>query len=228
MSIVIGIVTNKCALVASDGRLHSGAYYENDLRVKDSEVICDNFDKTFVLDNNKLIGVAAGTMKFDNKSIEEHLKELFQSEQYSPDTLIDSLCEGLKKRIENISPSEIAFAFRKLDLILINSSPGKKKDIKIQACRFYPNSDNSSIEIKKSEIFPKDGNVEWQLFGDDSSQKKINDFLETKIKKLTNINKKTLRSLLYKAIRRGIKASEQSKEGNNFNCGGKVFVKSIY
>lgn len=228
MSIIIGIVTDKCALVASDGRLHSGAYFENGIRTKDSKVIQDDFDKTFVLNGGKIIGAVAGTMKFEDKIIAEHLRELFENNACTPETLIDDLCEGIKKRLELISSAEIAFVFRKIDLILINSTSGEMKDLKVQARRFHPNSDNSAIEIEKFVISPKvQGHAAWQLFGDDTSQKAIHDFLATEIQKMTFIDEKGLRSLLYKAIRLGIKVSEKSKEGNDLNCGGKVFVKSI-
>jgi hypothetical protein len=228
MSIIIGIVTHNCALVACDGRISTGALFEKDKRIKDSKVIRDNFDKTFVLEDNKVIGVVAGTMSFESKSIGEHLKELYTSKQKLPETSIEDLCESLKGRLTQITSNEIAFTFRKLDLILITSVSGKHKNMKIQARRFYPNSDNTLIEIEKSEIYPKiQGQVAWQLYGDDSSQKTINKFLETEIQKISSLDEKALRSLLYKAIRLGIKESEKSKDGNYLNCGGKVFVKSI-
>jgi hypothetical protein len=228
MSIIIGIVTDTCALVASDGRLHSGAYYENDKRIKDSEVIQDDFDKTFVLNGGKIIGAVAGTMKFEDKIIAEHLVKLMANNTFTPETLVDVLCKGLREQFEQISSAEIAFAYRKLDLIIINSNSGEMKDMKIQARRLHPDSNNSSIEIERFEISPKvQGHAAWQIYGDDTSQREINDFLSTEIQKMTRIDEKGLRSLMYKAIRLGIKVSEKNNEGNDLNCGGKVFVKSI-
>jgi hypothetical protein len=49
--------------------------------------------------------------------------------------------------------------------------------------------------------------------------------LENETRKLNSINEKSLRSLLYKAIRVGIKSS--GKLGSNYSCGGKVFVTSM-
>lgn len=135
---------------------------------------------------------------------------------------------GLKERLEKIASDEIAFTFRKLDIILINSNSGKMKDLKIQARRFHPNKDNISIEIESCEISPKgQGNVSWQLYGDSASQDAIHKFLTMEIQKMAVINEKVLRNILYKAIKLGIRVSGKSKYGNHLNCGGKHFVKSI-
>ena len=228
MSIIIGIITNNCALGASDGRLHSGAYYEKGIRTKDSEIIQDDFDKTFVLQGTQAIGAVAGTMKIENKIIADHLEELLKDKIYTPETVIDCLTQGLKEKLEKISQDEIALEFRKLDLILINSISGEMKDLKIQARRFHPNSVNSSIEIERIEILPQmQGYAGWQLFGDDISQNAINEFLENELKKMTYFDEKKLRNLMYKAIRIGIKVSGKNEDGNDLNCGGKVFVKSL-
>jgi hypothetical protein len=228
MSIIIGIVTNACGLVASDGRLHSGAYYDKGKRVKNSVVVRDDFDKTFVSTHGKLIGAVAGTMRFCNMTIGEHLHELSRGKHFTAETSVTYLSHGLKEKLSQIPDYEIGFCFRKLDLLLVSYDSGLFRGFKIYSYRLFPNTDNTNIEMEAEEIFPKvKGHVAWKLFGDDASQKSINDFLKLEICNMSVVNEKHLRGLLYKAIRFGIRASEKNKDGTKSNCGGKVFVKSI-
>lgn len=96
MSIIIGFVTQHCAVVASDGRIINGAYYENGILTRVSQVESDKFDKTFILNEGSIIGAVAGTMKFQEKLISGHLEEIidqnFAGNMNSFDSISDSIC----------------------------------------------------------------------------------------------------------------------------------------
>jgi hypothetical protein len=216
-----------CALVASDGRLHSGAYYENGTIISNSKVIQDQYDKTFELVNGRLIGCVAGTMEFDGKKVGQHLLELL-IDMRKNESIVFDLCDGLKNKLEEVRSDEIAYCFRKVDLMLIHSVTGAKKDLKIYAIRFSPKNDLSSIEYEIKEVYPEiEGHVAWQLFGDDLSQKAVDCYLHNELKKMVEVTEQGLRSLMYKAVRLGIKESGVFSQGVDKSCGGKVFVKSI-
>jgi hypothetical protein len=51
--------------------------------------------------------------------------------------------------------------------------------------------------------------------------------LHNEIKKMVEVTEQGLRSLMYKAVRLGIKESGVFSQGVDKSCGGKVFVKSI-
>ena len=228
MSIIIGIISETCALVASDGRIFSGATFVNGIRTNDAIISNEEFDKTFKLNDGRIIGCVSGLMKFQDKTIEEHLQEIINNNTDSSNLLIDVITKSLKVKIENISSIEVGFSFRKIDLILImNSDIGALNDLKLYAIRIKPNSINNAIEFEKVDLVPQLGQVTWQLFGDTEAQKIIVSFLNDQIKQLKLIDEKPLRSLLYKAIRLGIKYSLSHPDGYEQSCGGKVFVKSL-
>jgi len=231
MSIIIGFVTSNCGLVSSDGRLTSGAFPDNGLVVKKAIPINDEFDKTFTLKNGTIIGAVAGTMEFQGRKIAIHLEEILTNEckvNTSVEDTLNCLKTHLKNRMEKIPENEILFPFRSIDLILIASPTGSQDNFKIYNSRFKPNSNNTSILIENEVISPgKKNNVYWKLFGDDSSQTAVDNFLKIEISKISKVNEQTLRSLSYKAVRHGIKNSTKHVNGDDLSCGGKPFVRSI-
>lgn len=230
MTIIVGFVTKSSAVVASDGRISSSAYYEGEILQRKSIVKSDKFDKTFSLKNGKIIGAVSGTMSFLGKKTSEHIASLveeYDTVPYSLHELAEYVCEGIKTGLENVSNDEILFRFRSIDLILIGSKSDSDSTYQIKSCRIKPNDTNTSIDYNIDTIDPvKDDHAYWQLFGDDTSQSIVNTFLKNEIGLLKKRNEKTLRSISYKAIRLGIKKSTISKSGDHQTCGGKVFVKN--
>ncbi len=230
MTIIIGFVTKSSAVVASDGRISSGVYYEGEILQKKSEVISDEFDKTFSLKNGKLIGAVSGLISFQGKKNSEHIASLveeYDSVPYSLDELAEYVCEGIKTSLLKVSNDEILFRFRSIDLILVGSISDSKSTYQIKSCRLKPNDTNTSIDYNINTLDPaKDDLTHWQIFGDDTSQTIVNTFLKNKIGLLKKHNEKTLSSISYKAIRLGIKNSTISKSGDHQTCGGKVFVRN--
>lgn len=228
MTIIIGFVTKSSAVVASDGRISSGAYYEGKFLQRKSEVKSDEFDKTFSLKNGKLIGAVSGTMSFQGKKTSDHIASLveeYDSVQYSLQELAEYVCEGIKTGLLKVSDDEILFRFRSIDLILIGSKSDSDSTYEIKSCRIKPNDTNTSIDYNIDTKDPvKDNLTHWQIFGDDTSQAIVNTFLQNEIGLLKVHNKKNLRSISYKAISLGIKNSTISKSGDHQTCGGKVFV----
>lgn len=228
MTIIIGFVTKSSAVVASDGRISSGAYYEGEILQRKSEVISDEFDKTFSLKNGTLIGAVSGIMSFQEKKTSEHIASLveeYDSVPYSLDELAEYVCEGIKTGLLKVSNDEILFRYRSIDLILVGSISDSKSTYQIKSCRLKPNDTNTSIDYNIDTIDPaKDDLTHWQIFGDDTSQVIVNTFLKNEIRLLKKHDKKNLRSISYKAIRLGITNSTINKSGDHQTCGGKVFV----
>ncbi|WP_026968205.1 hypothetical protein [Algoriphagus terrigena] len=230
MTIIVGIVTKSSAVVASDGRISSGAVYEGEIQKSKSSVQSDEFDKTFSLKNGKLIGAISGTMRFQHKSTIEHIESLVQENSlipYSLDELAKCICAGLKSGLLEVSNEEVLFRFRSIDLILIGPKSHFDLTYQMKSCRIKPNEASASIDYTIDTVDPvKDDHAHWQLFGDDNSQSMVNAFLKREVGLLTKRDEKTLRSISYKAIRHGIKYSTVSKSGDHQTCGGKVYVKN--
>ncbi|PKL85939.1 MAG: hypothetical protein CVV22_05245 [Ignavibacteriae bacterium HGW-Ignavibacteriae-1] len=232
MSIIIGMLAKNCALVASDGRIISGAKYENGIVTQKSHVTSDEFNKTFTLKNDSIIGVVAGTMEFQGKSISEHIDEILnetcEGEINTFEELLDFISDGLKFKMQNISETEISFQFRIINLILIGYKEKKLSDLSMHAFSFSPNLGTKYIECSKKIVEPVKNNLaQWELFGDVSSQKAVNDFLYERISILKKKTEAKLRSISKNAIELGIKKSTKSASGDHLTCGGKVYIKSI-
>lgn len=230
MTIIIGLITKSSALVASDGRILSGAYYEGDIQKRKSTVESDEFDKTFSLKNGKIIGAISGLMRFQDKTTIEHIKSIAQENYivpYSLDKLANCICKELKSGLVVVSDEEILFQFRSLDLILIGHKSDLDLTYQIKSCRIKASAKNRNIDYTIDTIDPVINNhVYWQLFGDESSQSKVHIFLNREIGLLNKQNINTLRPIAYKAIRLGIKHSMVSIFGDHQTCGGKVYVKN--
>jgi len=140
MSIVLAFVHDKYAVVASDGRKTSPAYFENGgLRIKGA-IENDNCDKTFELDQGTIVGVSAGLTEFDDKTIETHLREIIETDCTEGDEMekvLNTVKDRMRERLE--SNKKIIINERKLDLILIASLSENPKDVNSYCYRFKGN-----------------------------------------------------------------------------------------
>ena len=231
MSIIISMITDKCGITASDGRVTSSAVFQNGQVITKAVPINENFEKTFSLDNGKLIGTWAGIMTFAGKTIPEHLAEIFSidcPQLPNLENTLSCLISTLKDRFRN--NTEILFEFRKIDLIIVATDTGRIQDLRTYTFRLKPNDNNDQIIIEH-EIIPNEKKqpniVYWKIFGDDSSRPFVDEFLRESIEKSPNVHVDTLVSIAYKAIRLGIKYSGKHSYGDDKTCGGKPFVREI-
>jgi len=231
MSIIIGLIRDNFGLVASDGRIFPPVDYENG---KPKALVMprdDNSDKTFSLNEGKVIGAYCGNMEFLGKSISEHLTEIYATE-CNGTTLwserLSNLYLHLKTRLE--SPDcEILFQFRGLNLILISSETGKSKDLKIYWAAFKPV--NNKIIIDQN-ILPSSakitGTYYWKIFGDDNSQPFVNKYLYESTKLPSPfVTKRLLESKLRNSISTGIEHSLPPVFSTEKSCGGTTFTRTI-
>lgn len=226
MSIVLGIISKSCAIVAGDGRVTIEDISEvNGVQQKEKKVRNDDFNKTFSLLNGQIIGCCAGLMEFEGKSIGGHLEEMTNQTDYI--FSIDSVCETMKNRLKAISEDEVGLFHRKLDLVLIYKTNENPKAYELHSVRFFPNHQNTEIEIQKFESVStsKINKVWWQIYGDDSARSAVSALLEKEINQRVKVDKKNLIALSKRLIRLGI--SRASKIKNIKTCGGEVFVKTI-
>jgi hypothetical protein len=231
MSIIIGFVNKTYAVVASDGRISTGALYEGETLIAKSIIQSDEFDKTFSFKNGKLIGAVSGIMRFKGKSTIEHIESIVNENNLSPFSMGDlakKVCEGLKQGLLNTSSEEILFRFRSIDLILIGPKSDSDYTNQLKSCRINPDETLTNIEYTVNTIDPISNDLaHYQIFGDDAAQSIVNPFLQKEIGLCKKIDADSLRSISYKAIRLGIKNSTSIKHGDHKSCGGKVYVKNI-
>jgi len=230
MSIIIGFVTRQCGIIASDGRQFGSARFENERLIEKAKIINESFNKTFSLNDGKIIGASAGLTTFQEKRISEHLEELIKEkwdENISIDEIIRNTIESLKTRLKKIENTEVLFEHRKVDIILISS---KKLGLLIYSIRLLPNRDKQEIHIE-FDVIPTNkktqGIVYWKLFGDDSAQSSSIKYFDRVFKTINNTGRPFLIATIKKSISAGIAKADIHPFGDDQSCGGQIFTREI-
>lgn len=234
MSIIIGLVSKKYALVASDGRETSLEVLDANNNILTKAVpMNDTLDKTFSLADNKIIGASAGLMSFSNLYIKDHLSNIFQS-----------YCAGIKDisdiiniieinflvLLNNIPIQDIAIKHRVVDILFVFSEKGIKK---IKTLRFKPDVNNTTIISFESETIPSlnkklnDIELLFYLFGDDNAKLHAKKYLSQANSKNKIMPKQLLKAIIEKAILIGINNSNQHPFGDSNTCGGNISYKEL-
>lgn len=212
MSIIIGVVSRR-GIVGSDGR-----------RFAPSQLIDrDDFDKTFSVDNDLIIGAFCGLVEFGGQTVGQHVQEIASVHLplcASFEVFLDKIQEDFKSRLMNIDPLEVGMDHRNVDLILIGGRQLSVGDMGIGAIRFQ--SKNSQIEVTREILYPDGFLIRCKLFGDDSAQQgarvafNINQSRATDIDHLDNLTRGALAS----ACRRA-----STDHLNQAKCGGRIFTR---
>ena len=228
MSIIIGFVTKKWGIISSDGRQFGSARFENGRLVEKAKIINESFDKTFSLQEGKIITGSAGLTTFQGKRISEHLEEIIQEvweEHNQLSKIMQKITDSFKTRLANIDNNEVLFEHRKVDVILILSA---ESGLTIYAIRFYPNQINQDIQFEM-EIIPSQkkepGIVYWKLFGDDSAQASSIRYFDRVLRKTKNREIAFLEATIRKSISSGINKAGVHPYGDDPSCGGQIFTK---
>jgi hypothetical protein len=122
------------------------------------------------------------------------------------------------------NPQEVAFDFRKVDLILVGGRQLSRLDICIFALRFFPS--NGRIQSNKEEVFPDKHCNKYYLFGDDLAQNNAKKVFDNN----TNTSRaaKFLQDLIRESLNAGIKSAGMHVNGQDLTCGGKIFTKRTW
>ncbi len=226
MSIILAFITQKLAIVLSDGRLHESVPMIDDVTPsRKATIMSDKFDKTFCLNKGKIIGAYCGLLQFDNRTISEHIKELWGDKlnEMNISDAVNVVCKELKKRLDSIHEKDILKAWRKIDMLFVGKDSLTKENVIVRV-RFDPSDWSASPQINTERI-EKNYN-HYAVFGDDSAQARIKNILEN-----LPIHKKNIEFLLEWgrfSIKEGIKSSGIDKRiSDNLSCGGDTFVQTI-
>ncbi len=223
MSIIAAFVSGEAGLVASDGRIFTPAIFNSKRVLKQAEIEQNDFDKTFNF-NNYIIGAFCGLIRFNGLTTSNHIIEIL-STITEPAGNFENTChtfgDNFRARLLSISPDEVLFNFRTVDILLVRRI--SKKVMGVVKMRFLPNHSDICIESNLSNI-KKDTN-RYFLFGNDRAQKgAINVFTANTAK---NHDSNFLSKLITKAIQAGITSSGQNKFSPEKECGGIIFKKQI-
>ena len=234
MSISIGFISRSFGIIASDSRKFASAKINlttGDI-LKPAKIEDDDFDKTFSIGKNLIIGGYTGLMEIENKSISKIIEDIYQKECASIDDnekVINSIADSLRIKLDSLEEKYVSKKLIKLDVLIITSKNFLNKHITIHYLNFRPDSNNLielNIESKPKERIGKNL-IDWWIIGDDKAKKETSSFIQNSINNNQNNNLKVIRSLAYKAIRYGIKCSEQHPYGNENSCGGSPKVRFI-
>ena len=147
MSVAIAVVMDTYGLVASDSRrVESGG-----------QSLCDDIDKTFVIDQPKIIGVSVGLLEFNDRTIGQHVQEISKAEA-NKSTTLEVLCHNcgacLADRLANISEDEVGFPHRKMDLLIVGRSRLTKGKPRVCSIELTADTQNHAI-TSKTKLWPE-------------------------------------------------------------------------
>jgi hypothetical protein len=226
MSIILGLVTSRDGIVMSDGRMFGSALLDNGKVVEEASIKSEEFDKTFCLDQGRLIGTLAGLMQFSGKKVSEHIEDIWQTSAKSKTEFTDianELCEGLKGKLTNINPNDVVFECRKIDLVLIGRMTATKRQLVMGRFRFSPMNNQMSFS---ADMFPGEKLIKYCTFGDEKAQAAVARVMTEN--KTSNRYATFLKILANRSIRAGIKRSGCQPYGSEPACGGRTFTQVIH
>jgi hypothetical protein len=224
MSIIVAVAAGANAVVASDGRRFAPAAFDANGNIIQAAVIDSEIcDKTFSLLDESIVGAVSGMMSFSGKSVTEHIGDIM-NQSGCADTALSVVAEVIKKdmigKIQDISPDEVLFDWRKLDLLLVGRDSAKRSGQGIARLRFIPKE--GAIECEFS-VLPKEDSIHFCTSGDDKAQEAAYRLL--KANKTQNRTLSFLKMLATRAVQAGVKSAANHPLGSEPSCGGDLFVR---
>lgn len=221
MSIILSMISKNGGVVSSDGRKHSSIVIKADGTSDEKSIAeSDDYNKTFII-LNKILGAYCGLLAFSNSNISEHIAQIVEDKlNLSYEEVVDLIEMEMRNKLSQISPSEIKFECRKIDLLLVGRRD--KKRMQISALRFFPEKDKIQ-SIKEVVITDRDN--KFYTFGDDKAQKCVKAVLNSN--KAPNNDIPFLKKISVRAIKAGINGSGTAPYSEEKSCGGTVFSTSI-
>ena len=147
MSVAIAVAMDTYGLVVSDSRrVESGG-----------RSLCDDIDKTFVIDQPKIIGANVGLLEFNGRTIGQHAQEIAK-EEADKSTTLEALCLNwgacLAERLANISEDEVGFPCREMDLLIIGRSRLTKGKPRVCSIELTADMQNHTI-TSNTKLWPE-------------------------------------------------------------------------
>jgi hypothetical protein len=174
-----------------------------------------------------MVGAFCGLLEFGGLTVGNHVQRIVEPLLLGdPDlsTLTDAVRGELSERLRNINDQEVAFDFRKVDLILVGGRNLSRANMRIVAFRFFPS--NGRIESAIEEVLPDKRSNKYYLFGDDQAQGGARKFFEND--RSPSRDARVLQHLVRTSIARGIESSGKGPNGQDPACGGTIFIKRTW
>jgi hypothetical protein len=137
MSIIVAII-GKVGIVASDSQ-----------RVENNGQVTPDFDKTFKIKSPSLIGGFVGLLEFSGSTISQHVEQILANSTLRTFKDAVELIGGqIRKRLLVIPESDIGFAHRKVDFLLVGKSELNKGRLEIRSVDIRADTSKSDILLK--------------------------------------------------------------------------------
>jgi hypothetical protein len=224
VSIIVALASARDGIVGSDGRRFSSAIWERGVVTVPPRIERDDFDKTFALNNGRVVGAFCGLLEFGGLTVGNHVQHIVEPLLLGdPDlrTLTNAVRSGLSTRLRNINDQEVVFDSRKLDLILVGGRNLSRAEMCIVAFRFSPS--NGRIESTMKEALPDKSRKRYYVLGDDEAGSAASKFFEND--RSPSLDARVLEHLVRTSIARGIESSGKGPNGQDPACGGTIFTK---
>lgn len=218
MSIAIAVAMDSYGLVASDSRrVESGG-----------QSLCDNIDKTFALDEPKIIGAFVGLLEFDGHAIGQHVQEICITKA-NKSTTLEELCGNnglfLAERLANIGEDEVSFAHRNMNLLIVGRSRLIKGKPRICSIELNADMQNHRI-VSKTKLWPA---IDYYVSaGDDQARGYVNMKMPTPEKRFIINRILDAKVCISQVIAEAIKhcGNHPMYQGIR-SCGGKMRMKEL-
>lgn len=139
MSVAIALAMEAFGLVMTDGR-----------RVEsDGRSTRDDYDKTFAIDNPRLIAASVGLLEFAGLTVAQHVQQIADAGG-SCLTSLQAAClhigARLAERLDNINETEVGFQHRKLELLFVGRCQLANGNVRICSVELHPDLGKQRIE----------------------------------------------------------------------------------
>ena len=141
MSVIVALVSKLDGVAASDGRTFGSVHLVNGVAEGQAGVSSDEFDKTFSLDNGRVIGAYCGLMSFSGATVAEHIIHMVGTiPQVGMDfsSIVEQVKEGMTAMLNGIDDCEVIRSCRGIDLLLVAGRRLTRRRHAIASIRFLP------------------------------------------------------------------------------------------
>ena len=190
MTIILGVLNDKCAVVASDS-----------IKVSPQKQIDYNFNKTFEFADPPIVGAYAGLLKFNGLYVPDHIQNAIYKHQIASwKDLLKSVENEITANLSQVKPSTAKFP-RTVELILAGKKNFTEGPFEIFTIDFAESEDKKSI-LSKSHSYKGKGACAYG--GDDKAQAAVEKRLVKKKGAIGKLRAPKLIKLAIGSIERGI------------------------
>ena len=217
MSFIVAVISSRAGVVASDGRRFASVQIGQPAPVETNE-----WDKTFELSGEGIIGAFCGLLEFSGLTISEHIREIIASTlacQTRLTSIVDHITTGMVSRLNQAAEEDVARTERLVDVLLVGGERLKRdRKLKIFSIRFEPKEGTVIPEVR-----------DWPMFcvaGDPSAMAAAKSFLDKNY--VGNRGPAHLRKLAEQAVETAVAGTGSRPHTCTAACGGTKFFRSIF